>query len=77
MSVAVSAATEVEEVENSPPNATPRFRGRKIVEDGAAGKLQLELLERVEDILSKLCRFSDEPNCFTMLKRKVESNVAA
>lgn len=57
MSVAVcSAVTEVEEVEISPPNAKPRLRGRKIVEDEAAGKLQLELLDRVEDILGKLLK---------------------
>lgn len=57
MSVAVcSAVTEVEEVEISPPNAKPRLRGRKIVEDEAAGKLQLELLDRVEDIVGKLLK---------------------
>lgn len=55
MSVAVcSAVTEVEQVEISPPNALPRLRGRRLVEDDAAGKLQLELLERVEDVLRKL-----------------------
>lgn len=55
MSVAVcSAVTEVEQVEISPPNAKPRPRGRKLVEDEATGKLQLELLERVEDVLRKL-----------------------
>ncbi|EHK39977.1 hypothetical protein TRIATDRAFT_152892 [Trichoderma atroviride IMI 206040] len=55
MSVAVcSAVTEVEEVEVFPPNVKPRLRGRKLVEDETAGKLQLELLERVEDILEKI-----------------------
>lgn len=56
MSVAVcSPVIEVEEVELSPSNVRPRFRGRKVAEDEeAAGKLQLELLERVEDILGKL-----------------------
>jgi hypothetical protein len=55
MSVAVcSTVTEMEEVEIPSPSAKPRLRGRKLVEDEAAGKLQLELLERVEDILGKL-----------------------
>lgn len=57
MSIAVcSAVTEVEEVVITPPNAKPRLRGRKLVEDEAAGKLQLELLDRVEDILGKLLK---------------------
>ncbi|KAK6444831.1 hypothetical protein FP744_10001079 [Trichoderma asperellum] len=56
MSVAVcSPVIEVEEVELCPSNVRPRFRGRKVAEDEeAAGKLQLELLERVEDILEKI-----------------------
>ncbi|KAL6891936.1 hypothetical protein GGI43DRAFT_430354 [Trichoderma evansii] len=55
MSVTVcSPATEVEEVELAPSNAKLRPRGRKVAEDEAAGKLQLELLERVEDILEKI-----------------------
>lgn len=61
MSVAVcSPVIEVEEVELVPPNAKPHLRGRKLVENEAAGKLQLELLERVEDILGKLCPFTDK-----------------
>lgn len=61
-------------MEISPPNAKSRLRGRKLVEDEAAGKLQLELLERVEDILGKLCRFINESNCFARLKSKGEPN---
>lgn len=62
MSVAVcSPVIEVEEVELSPSNVQSCFRERKVAEDEAAGKLQLELLERVEDILGKLdlfCRYT-------------------
>lgn len=53
-----SPVTEVEEVELSPSNAKLGSRGRKVSGDEAAGKLQLELLERVEDILGKLYRFT-------------------
>ncbi|PTB37813.1 hypothetical protein M441DRAFT_447892 [Trichoderma asperellum CBS 433.97] len=57
MSVAVcSPVIEVEEVELSPSNVQSCFRERKVAEDEAAGKLQLELLERVEDILEKIGR---------------------
>ncbi|KAL7927182.1 hypothetical protein ACQKWADRAFT_327108 [Trichoderma austrokoningii] len=55
MSVTVcSPAVEVEETALIPPNAKPQTRGRKLVDNEVAGRLQLELLERVDDIFEKM-----------------------
>jgi hypothetical protein len=50
---AFSLATELEEMESSPSNLIIRLQGPSVTEDKANGKLQLELLDRVEHILGK------------------------
>lgn len=44
-------------MELSSSNVKLHLCGRRVSEDEAAGKLQLELLDRVEDILGKLHLF--------------------